>query len=124
MSDARQTGAGSTGTPPEDLRQTVSRAHDYKSAYAGNFRIRVTNLDAAITFVSVVDFPNGLMALQDEATVTMTFASMKILSEHLAVTVQAIEQELGPIRVPLAVRPSEDNKARILQVIKSSPMGE
>jgi hypothetical protein len=120
MADTNRVGS----TPPGEVRQTISRAHDYKSAYAGNFRIRVTNLDVAITFISVVDFPDGVMGLQDEATMTMTFAAMKILSEHLAITVQAIEQELGPIRVPLAVRPSEQNRAQILQTIKSAPMGE
>jgi hypothetical protein len=104
--------------------QPFSRAQDYKAAYAGNFRFRVTNTDAAITFLSVADFPGGMVALQDEATITMSFGSLKILSEHLALAVQTIEQELGPIRVPVAIRPSEQNKAMMIQALKSTPLAE
>ncbi len=74
--------------------------------------------------MSVADFPGGIVALQDEATVTMSFAALKLLAEHLAMAVQAIEQELGPVRVPVAIRPSEQQKAMMLQALKSTPLAE
>ena len=119
MSDAQEniTNLGLPGQP-------VTRSVEYRAIYAGNFRFRVTNLDAAITFVSIADLPGGMLALQDEATVTMSFPAMKILSEHLALAVQTIEQELGPIRVPLAVRPNEQNKAQLIQTLKATALGE
>jgi len=105
-------------------QQPVSRATDYKSCYAANFRFRITNIDAAVTFVSVGDFPGGVTTLQDEATVMMTFSSLKILSEHLAMAVSALEQELGPIRIPTSIRPTEQNKAMMIQAIKATPLSE
>jgi hypothetical protein len=104
--------------------QPVIRAADYKGFYAANFRFRLTNLDAAITFVSIADFPGGQVVMQDEASATMSFSSMKLLSEHLAMAVQAIEQELGPIRVPAAIRPSEQNKALMIQAVKAMALAE
>jgi len=120
MSDAGATGTIPLGGPG----QSVSRADNYKAFYAGNFRFRVTNLDAAVTFVSVADFPGGMVALQDEATVTMSFASMKILAEHLSLAVAVIEQEFGPIRVPAIIRPTEQNKAAMIQAIKATALAE
>src|SRR5438034_10808785 len=98
MSDAarQEVATGQLGGPG----QPVARASDYKAFYAGNFRIRITNIDTAVVFVGVADLPGGVVALQDEATATMSFPAMKILAEHLTMAVQAIEQELGPIRVP------------------------
>ncbi len=54
----------------------------------------------------------------------MSFAALKLLAEHLAMAVQAIEQELGPVRVPVAIRPSEQQKAMMLQALKSTPLAE
>jgi hypothetical protein len=62
--------------------------------------------------------------LQDEATLTLTFAALKILSEHLSMALSAIEEELGPIRVPTAIRPTEQNKAIMIQALKATPVSE
>lgn len=100
------------------------RSPNFRDIYAQNFRLRVTNMDTAIVFVSSADLPGGRQILQDEATVTMTYAGLKILSEHLTLVVQTIEQELGPIRVPVAVRPTEANKAALIQALTATPMAE
>jgi hypothetical protein len=100
----------------------VTRSPEYRAFYSVNFRFRITNTDANITFATLAEMGGGAIAMQDEATLTTTYTGLKILSEHLAAAVQTIEEELGPIPVPANVRPNDQTREQLRQLLKLVPM--
>ena len=118
MSDPRPAGTASF------IQQGVTAtmlSPEYKSFYAANFRFRITNTEANLTFTNLAELGGGMIAMRDEATLITTFSGLKVLSEHLALIVQVIEEELGPIRIPVAVRPSEEHRKNLRAVLTATP---
>jgi hypothetical protein len=100
------------------------RSPQYREIYAANLRLRVSVIDATITFMNLVEQVGGGPGMQEEVSVTMPFSALKVLTEHLKMVVETIEQEFGPIRVPIANRPNDQHKETLIKALQAMPLAQ
>jgi hypothetical protein len=104
----------------QDVQVPVARSSRYQEVYANGVRMKVTPIDFTITFGTSPDIPGAPPALiQDEVSVTLTHSFVKVLARNLTAFVQAIEQELGPIRIPERNMPQKERIEAMVQALRS-----
>jgi hypothetical protein len=120
MSDERNSG---TPTPPGQF--PAIRSPNYRETYANGVRFRLRSVDITITLVTNPDIPGSPTNLiQDEVSITLTHPFLKILSRYLGAIVKTIEQELGPIKVPEANNPRQEQIDALAQALKDTKLVE
>jgi hypothetical protein len=121
MSDEHRSGVSSI---PE-VQVPVARSPRYQEVYANGVRFRVSAIDFTMTLGTTPDIPGAPPNLiQDEVTVTLTHAFLKVLARNLSAVVNAIEQHLGPIKIPEKNNPQEERISAMSQAIKDTKFVE
>jgi len=115
MSDDRNNPA--TTTQPRAVRSAF-----YRDSYANNFRFRLSPLDFSITFASNADVPGAGILIQDEIGMSMSLPTAKILALHLNKMIEAVENEIGVIRIPKASVPTEQMIRDLTRSIRENPL--
>jgi hypothetical protein len=111
--------------PPPAGQIPVLRSPRYQEFYANGVRLRLTPIDFTIIFGSTPSIPGAPdNIVQDEVSVTMTHSFMKVLSRHFSLIVQALEQELGPIKIQQRQQPQDETIAEMIQTIRQTPLIE
>jgi hypothetical protein len=66
------------------------------------FRAKLTSGEVTLTVSTIVDQPGipRTEAIEDQVAIAMSWPELKMLAQHLATLVSAIEQEIGPIPIP------------------------
>ncbi len=108
--------------PGQVALQFNMRSAQWRSFYANGFNFNLTPFDCNITFQSPVNVGPGTVALQDEATVYLTVSSLKLLYLHVKSMLEAYENELGPIQVTTAAKPTEQNSEQVRDMLRSTPI--
>ena len=122
MSDERK-----LETPPQiqDVQVPVARSPRYQEVYANGVRMKMTPIDFTMTLGTSPDIPGAPPSLiQDEVSVTLTHSFLKILARNLTAFVEAIEQELGPIRIPERNLPQKERIDAMAQMLRSIKLVE
>jgi hypothetical protein len=113
-----------SNTIPE-LQVPVARSSRYQEVYANGVRLRVTPIDFTMTLGTSPDIPGGpLNIIQDEVSVTLTHSFLKVLARNLSAVVQAIEEELGPIKIPERNIPQKERIAAMSQALRDAKLVE
>jgi hypothetical protein len=100
----------------------VVKSPFYRDAYATSFRFRLSPIDFGITFSSNADVPGAGIVIQDEAGVSMSLPAAKILVLHLSKMLEAVEGEIGAIRIPRASVPTEQVMRELTRSIRENPL--
>jgi hypothetical protein len=120
MGERRQSGSG-TGSD----QIPVLRSPRYQEIYANGVRFRVTPIDFTMTLGSTPDIlgaPPNIM--QEEVSITLTHSFMKVLARHLNAAVDAIEKEIGPIRIEEKHNPRPEQLELLAQALKNTKFVE
>jgi uncharacterized protein DUF3467 len=110
--------------PAVTAQTRAIRSAFYRDSYANNFRFRLSPVDFSITFASNADVPGAGILLQDEMGVSMSLPAAKILSIHLNKMIEAVENQIGAIRIPTASVPTEQMIRDLTRSIRETPMTE
>ena len=105
--------------PPGQI--PVARSPRYQEMYANSARFKVTAIDFTMTLGTTPDIPGapaGLM--QDEASITLTHSFLKVLARQLNAFVQAVEKELGPIRIEEKNNPTREQVESLVQALRTT----
>ena len=87
--------------------------------------MRISPVDCSIVFGNAVEIPGAPPNLvQEEVTVTMTMPFAKVLFLHLAKTIEAIEKELGNIKVPTKNIPPDTIGDNVSKMLRENPLSE
>jgi hypothetical protein len=106
---------------PQEVQVPVVRSSRYQEVYANGVRFRVTAIDFTMILGTTPDIPGAPPNLiQDEVSVTVTHSFLKVLARNLSAVVQAIEQKLGPIKIPEKNNPQEERIAAMTQVLRDA----
>lgn len=120
MSDERN-----SGTPIPPGQSPVIRSPNYRETYANGARFRLRSIDFTMTLATNPEIPGSPPNLiQDEVSITLTHPFLKILSRYLSAIVKTIEQELGPIKVPEANNPRQEQIDAWAQALKNTKLVE
>jgi hypothetical protein len=108
------------------IQQQQARAEGYREFYANGFTFRATISDFSIVFLSLTSPPGqpGPLMNKEEGTAIMTLPTLKVLSEHLAGSVKAIEDILGPIKVDSRMRPKDEQIKALIAGILTADLKE
>jgi hypothetical protein len=117
MSDDRNSAVSTTQT-------RAIRSAFYRDAYANSFRFRLSPVDFAITFASNADVPGAGIILQDEMGVSMSLSAAKVLALHLSKMIEAVENEIGSIRIPRFAIPTEQQMRELTRSLRENPLTE
>ncbi len=96
------------------------RSPFYRDTYANSFRFRLSPIDFTIVFSSNTDVLGA--NIQDEMGVNMSLPAAKILTLHLNNMIEALEREIGVIRIPAVAIPTEQVTQGLLRSIKENPL--
>jgi hypothetical protein len=87
--------------------------------------MKITPIDFTMTLGTSPDIPGAPPTLiQDEVSITLTHSFLKVLARNLTAFVQAIEQELGPIRIPERNLPQRERIDAMAQMLRSIKLVE
>jgi len=111
--------------PISELQVPVARSPRYQEVYANGVRFRISPIDCTLTFGMSPDIPGAPANLvQDEVSITFTHAFLKILPRNLTAVVEAIEKEIGPIRIPERNVPSKERITALTQALRETKLVE
>jgi hypothetical protein len=105
---------------------TWSRSNLFRHVYCQVFRARLTAGDVTLTVSTITD-QFGLVrteAIEDQVAIVMSWSELKMLTQHLETLVAAIEQDIGPIPVPHAFRPTVDAQLVAVRTLDMSKPSE
>lgn len=110
--------------PQSAATQAIMRSPLFRIAYTTGFQFRLSPMDFNIIFGCATGLPNGQNVMQEEVSLMMSLPTLKLLKEHITMALEVIEAEIGPIQVPVAGRPTEDNRAALVQAlnIRGNPL--
>lgn len=108
-----------SGRSPQAIRSPL-----YREIYANSFRFRLSALDFGMVICNVADIPGIGFLVHDEVGINMSLPVAKILMRHLSEMINAIEKEVGVIRVPKAQLPTDEQTQRNVQSIRDAGLTE
>jgi hypothetical protein len=108
--------------PNQVALQIGLKSPQWRSFYANSFTFNLTPFDCNVTFQSPVNVGPGRLALQEEMTVYLTISSLKVLYLHVKSMLEAYENELGPVQVTTAAKPTEQNSEQVRDMLRSTPI--
>jgi hypothetical protein len=88
---------------------SVTRSAEYRSIYSDIFRARIGSGDATLIFSRLTHSPSIAAAgnvIEEQVEVVMSWPHLKMLEHTLRNLVDAIEQEIGEIKLPAAFNPN------------------
>lgn len=94
------------------------RPSDYRRVFSNHFNFRFAPGEGNITFSQFTETPGSPLQNQilEHINITMSWPQLQLLGEYLAVVIQEMEREFGPI-VSLGI-PKEELRKQALAVIK------
>jgi hypothetical protein len=108
---------------PTQLPQAI-RSPLYREIYTNGFRFRLSGVDFGMVICNSADIPGMGPLVQDEVGINMSLPVAKILMRHLSEMINAIEKEVGVIRVPKAQLPTDEQTQRNVQSIRAAGLTE
>jgi hypothetical protein len=101
MSDNPENSSASVQDYPQFVRSSL-----YRMIYSNFFRYLPLPSDFTVIFCKILAAqPGGGGAIIDEVEITVGYAQLKIIYEHLAAFMSTYERELGVIEIPPTQRP-------------------
>lgn len=101
----------------------MMRSPHYRLVYANAFGFRLSASDFCLTIANNAAMPGApVNIVQEEIAIMMPLPQLKILAEHLTGIVQAVEDEIGAIRVPEKSKASKDKIEPILSSIREAKL--
>jgi hypothetical protein len=94
------------------------RAADYKAAYSDLFRTRMGAGDMTLLFARLTHSPSVIATantVEEQFEVTLGWPQLKMLLITLSDIVDAFEEEIGPIPIPLNFRPNKEGQRRAVR---------
>lgn len=107
-----------TTTKPSIIQST-----QWRNCYSNGFSFSFTAQDFSIGFLANINM-NGVVCQVEEVQVQLTFSSLKLLSEHIQAAIKVYEEERGPIKVPVAGRPTAEQAESMRNMIRQNKMAE
>jgi len=111
---------------PAEPSVTWSRSDLYRLVYCQLFRTKLTSGDITLT-VSTLNDQAGFVrteVVEDQVAIVMSWSELKMLAQHLETVVVAIEQDIGPIPIPHAFRPTVDAQLVAVRTLGMSKPNE
>jgi hypothetical protein len=106
-------------TPPSS-ELSWSRSPEFDLIFSNFYKTRIGTGDFTLTFASLRDAP-GIASVNDikeHVQIAMSWPMLKMLSMSLKTTVDAIENQLGPIAIPDGFSPDWDHAISIVQGLR------
>jgi hypothetical protein len=121
MSEDRRAQVAPQSAQP--IQTQAVRSPFYRDAYTNNFRFRLGPSDFTITFGNNTELPGGGgILIQDEIGVSMSLPVLKLLALHLNRVTEAIENEIGAIKVPKKSLPTEQVIHALTRGLRDHPL--
>ncbi len=94
------------------------RASDYRRIFSNHLNFRFAPGEGNITFSQLTETPGSPIQNQilEHINITMSWPQLKLLGEYIAVVIQEMEPEVGPI-VSVGI-PKEELRKQALAIIK------
>jgi hypothetical protein len=114
---------------PPDIAEKLAklitiRSPEYKTLYSNIFRPRVGAGDITIIFSKLTHSPS-LMAVADvveeQVEVVMSWPQLKMFTETLSTLVEAIDEEIGEIKLPTGFKPNIERQREAIRSMGYPP---
>jgi hypothetical protein len=128
-----ETHAPPTAEPP--AQGAPFRSSEFKIIYADTFSIRATPIDMQVTFSVQTLLPQlqnvpgssqvmgvQIAAVMEQVTIAMPLPTLKGLYLHLKALIELAESEIGPIRVPVSMRTTEQQLEAVRQNFRNNQL--
>jgi len=87
---------------------TFARSADYRTIFSNITRTRIGNGEVTLIFSRVAHAPNNPAAvgsvIEDQVEIVLTWIQLKIFNDQLTAVVMAIDEEVGEIKLPMAIK--------------------
>ena len=117
----------STPALPEAIAAlTVTRSADYKVVYSNVYRTRIGAGELTLLFGRFAHAPNiraEVNVLEEEVEVIMTWSQLKMLAQTLSSAIDALEQEIGEVKIPTAFKIDLESQRAAVRSLGFSPAG-
>jgi hypothetical protein len=104
----------------------VTRSAEYRTIYSNVFRPRIGNGDVTLIF-SKLDHAPSLAAnanvLEEQVEIVMAWSQLKMLTLTLNSIVNALEQEVGEVKIPTSFKIDLENQRAVIRTLGFTSAG-
>jgi hypothetical protein len=110
--------------PAELASLEVTRSADYKAVYSNVYRSRLGAEEITLIFGRLRHAPSimaDVSILEEEAEVIMTWSQLKMLAQTLSSTIDALEQEIGEVKIPKNFKIDMERQRAVVRSLGLNP---
>ena len=118
MPEETSPAANETQRPNPLSALTFSRSSDFKSTFVDIHQIRIGTGTTNITFSKTAHVIGAAMLgsiVEEQCEIVISWAQMKMLFMNLSSIVNAIEEEIGPIPIPIGFQINPDANLAVVR---------